>query len=176
MRNGIVAIAFALAACASDGEDYHSPAESGPDSSATLSARLHDAAGETVGTASATQERTGIRIRIEATGLPPGAHGAHVHAVGSCTPPSFDSAGPHWNPGRNEHGSANPRGRHDGDLPNLLIGAQGSGTLEYKIPAGRLAAMADGDGASVVIHAQADDYRTDPTGNSGARIACGVLR
>ncbi|MEA3035375.1 MAG: superoxide dismutase, Cu-Zn family [Sphingomonadales bacterium] len=121
-----------------------------------------------------------VRIRLEAAGLAPGIYGAHVHAVGRCDPPAFASAGPHWNPTARQHGKDNPKGMHMGDLPNLVVGADGRGRYEYAIADGTLAgaaadALLDADGAAVVIHAQADDYRTDPSGNSGARIACGIL-
>jgi Cu-Zn family superoxide dismutase len=98
-----------------------------------------------------------------------------VHAVGRCDPPGFESAGPHWNPTGREHGSQNPRGQHLGDLPNLLVGADGEGSFDLGIAGADLRAMLDTDGAALVIHAGADDYRTDPSGNSGARIACGVF-
>ncbi len=112
--------------------------------------------------------------------MSPGSYGAHLHAVGRCDPPGFESAGPHWNPTGQKHGKDNPAGMHKGDLPNLLVGTDGRGSFEYTIPNAGLSGMLpnrliDGDGAAVVIHASADDYRTDPSGNSGARIACGVL-
>jgi Cu-Zn family superoxide dismutase len=121
-----------------------------------------------------------LRVRVEAAGLAPGAYGVHLHAVGRCDPPAFASAGPHWNPTARQHGKDNPLGMHMGDLPNLKVGADGRGSYEYAIADATLAgasadALLDGDGAAMVIHAQADDYRTDPSGNSGARIACGVL-
>jgi Cu-Zn family superoxide dismutase len=127
----------------------------------------------------ASQVGDGIRIRIDATGLAAGSYGAHVHAVGRCDPPDFASAGPHWNPTGAEHGKNNPRGMHKGDLPNLLVGADGRGTLEMTVSGASLGGgnlnMLDADGASVVIHERADDYRTDPSGNSGGRRACGVF-
>jgi Cu-Zn family superoxide dismutase len=118
-------------------------------------------------------------VRIEAAGLRPGTYGAHVHAVGRCDPPDFASAGPHWNPTGQQHGSQNPQGAHKGDLPNLMVGADGRGSVELVIPGvslrGSRAPMLDADGAALVVHERADDYRTDPTGNSGGRIACGVF-
>lgn len=166
--------ALGLTACVTD--DVNHDDVTGP---TTASAALRDASGRNVGTASVTEEESGLRVRIEASALPQGVHGAHVHAVGRCDGPDFTSAGPHWNPSGREHGTLNPQGPHHGDLPNLLVGTDGRGTLEFVHPAGRVGrgdgAMLDGDGASLVIHATADDYRTDPSGNSGARIACGVL-
>ena len=109
-----------------------------------------------------------------------GTYGAHVHAVGRCDGPDFTTAGPHWNPTGQQHGKNNPQGMHKGDLPNLFVGADGRGVLEINLPAawvaGGNAPLLDADGAAVVVHERADDYRTDPSGNSGARIACGVLR
>jgi Cu-Zn family superoxide dismutase len=113
--------------------------------------------------------------------MAPGAYGVHLHAVGRCDPPGFTSAGPHCNPTGHQHGKDNPQGMHKGDLPNLLVGTDGRGTFEYTVPGATLlgrgaGALLDADGAAIVVHAQADDYRTDPSGNSGARIACGTLR
>jgi Cu-Zn family superoxide dismutase len=117
---------------------------------------------------------------LEATGVRAGTYGAHVHAVGRCDAPDFASAGPHWNPTGEQHGGSNPQGMHMGDLPNLMVDADGRGKLEITLPGTRLvagsSAMMDADGAAIVIHERADDYRTDPSGNSGARIACGVFK
>ncbi len=145
----------------------------------TASAQLRDASGQAVGSATATQSGESIRVRVETSGLPQGAHGAHVHMTGQCVAPGFDSAGGHWNPTDRQHGKDNPAGMHKGDMPNILIGTNGSGTLEYTISGAQVAgsggAMLDADGAAIVIHAGPDDYRSDPSGNSGARIACGVF-
>jgi Cu-Zn family superoxide dismutase len=121
-----------------------------------------------------------LRVRVDSAGLAPGTYGVHLHAVGRCDPPAFASAGPHWNPTSRQHGKDNPMGMHMGDLPNLVVSAGGRGSYEFAIADATLAgpsadALLDADGAAVVIHAQADDYLTDPSGNSGARIACGVL-
>lgn len=120
----------------------------------------------------------GVEVRIQAAGLAPGHYGTHLHAVGRCEGPDFVSAGPHWNPTERQHGSLNPQGHHLGDLPNLEVDESGAGRLEYAIAGAEMSGsqgLLDDDGAAVVIHAAADDYRTDPSGNSGARIACGVL-
>jgi Cu-Zn family superoxide dismutase len=125
------------------------------------------------------QGAQGIEVRVQAAGLTAGHYGVHLHAVGRCEGPAFTSAGPHWNPTGRQHGSLNPAGHHLGDLPNLDVDAHGAGRLEFTI-AGASTSGAQGffdaDGTSLVIHAAADDYRTDPSGNSGARIACGVLQ
>jgi Cu-Zn family superoxide dismutase len=120
----------------------------------------------------------GLEVRIQAAGLAPGHYGAHLHAVGRCEGPAFASAGPHWNPTGRQHGSLNPQGHHLGDLPNLDVDDSGAGRLEYRIDGAEVngpQGLLDGDGAAVVIHVAADDYHTDPSGNSGVRIACGVL-
>jgi Cu-Zn family superoxide dismutase len=138
-------------------------------------AMLRTAAGVDVGRAVARAEGTRIRITIDGKAMPAGVHGAHVHTTGRCDAPDFASAGPHWNPTGAQHGTQNPAGAHAGDLPNLTVAADGSGSLSMLLPAGTLDAMLDEDGAAMVIHAAADDLRTDPSGNSGGRIACGVF-
>lgn len=131
------------------------------------------------GTAVITAAGDRLTLNLAATGLAQGTHGAHLHMVGSCTAPGFTSAGSHLNPAARQHGSANPAGSHMGDLPNLVIDAQGRGVLSAQLGGDRSAletALFDSDGTALVIHALADDYKTDPTGNSGDRIACGVLK
>jgi superoxide dismutase, Cu-Zn family len=139
-------------------------------------ADLVNAAGQKIGTAVAEEVDGGIRVMVEAHSLPQGAHGTHVHAVGKCEGPDFASAGPHWNPTQHQHGKENPMGPHAGDMPNLSIGADGRDRTIFTLPAGTFAGLMDEDGAALVIHAQADDYKTDPSGNSGGRIACGVFQ
>lgn len=157
-------------------------AQDGLEPSSTLaqaSAEARNPAGTLMAQATASEVGEGVRVRVEASGLAPGSYGAHVHAIGACDPPGYDSAGPHWNPTNREHGTQNPQGAHMGDLPNLLVGADGRGSFEMTIAGAQVSggarAMLDGDGAAIVIHAGPDDYRTDPSGNSGARIACGVF-
>ena len=138
--------------------------------------------GTQIGTVEVYQQTTGVLLRINATGLPPGQHGVHVHTTGRCDPPSFESAGGHWNPTNKKHGHRDPQGPHMGDLGNLGVGADGRLISGLLIPgaalwanSGRGPALRDGDGAALVIHAQPDDQVTDPSGNSGARIACAVI-
>jgi len=145
----------------------------------TAQAELRDANGQTVGTATFTEVSGGVRFVVETRGLPPGQHGVHVHDVGVCDPPGFTTAGPHFNPGQKEHGMLNPKGPHAGDLPNLTVGTDGAGRLETFSERLTLAAgpnsVFDANGSALVVHAAPDDFKTDPTGNSGNRIACGVI-
>ena len=142
-----------------------------------------NASGQTIGQVRAWQTAGGVTFRVDATGLPHGVHGIHVHAVGRCDPPDFTSAGSHWNPAARQHGMNNPAGPHAGDLPNVTVAANGvlgetvtvSGA-SLTAPAGTPGALLDADGAALVLHASADDYATDPSGNSGARIACAVIQ
>ena len=143
-------------------------------------AELIDAGGRVLARALARDNEGRLTINLEAEELPPGTYGAHLHAIGRCEPPGFESAGPHWNPTEREHGGRNPQGQHLGDLPNLLVGADGQGSFEFTIGGATLSGgprgLLDRDGAALVIHAAPDDYRTDPSGNSGTRIACGAFR
>jgi Cu-Zn family superoxide dismutase len=142
------------------------------------SATLTSAAGVVMGTATLTPAGDGMRLVVDASGAPPGVHGIHIHTVGRCEGPDFTSAGPHWNPTAMKHGTNAPGGPHMGDLPNITIGADGSGHLDTRVKgmlSGGATPLLDADGAAVVLHASADDYMTDPSGNSGGRIACGVI-
>jgi Cu-Zn family superoxide dismutase len=163
---------LAVAGCAMSSTGERSPA--------SASAELLDARGAVKASATAEQIGEAVRIRLQASGMPAGTYAAHVHTTGACVAPDFTSAGPHWNPTGARHGRDNPAGKHKGDLPNLEVRTDGRGRLEYLIPAAALASgpapLLDADGAALVIHAQPDDHRTDPAGNAGARIACGVLR
>ena len=138
---------------------------------------MRDATGRDLGTLSLANTTGGLLLTGVLHDLPPGTHGIHLHAVGRCEPP-FTTAGGHWNPTSRMHGSQNPMGPHLGDMPNVVASADGTVMVSVMTPGGTLRgtdAALDADGAAVVIHAAADDYRTDPSGNSGARIACGVV-
>jgi Cu-Zn family superoxide dismutase len=144
---------------------------------------LVNASGQTVGSIRAWQTAGGVTFRVEASSLAHGVHGIHVHSVGRCDPPDFASAGPHWNPGAKKHGLSNPAGPHAGDLPNVEVAANGAldtmvtlAGASLTASAGAPGALLDSDGAALVIHAQADDNVTDPSGNSGARVACAVIQ
>jgi len=142
-------------------------------------AEIRDGGNAVRARSSVSQVGDALRVRVESNGLPPGIYGAHLHGVGRCDRPTFETAGPHWNPSSRQHGRDNPNGQHLGDLPNLMVGTDGRGSFEFTVPGASLSggamALLDGDGAALVIHARPDDYRTDPSGNSGTRIACGVL-
>ena len=144
---------------------------------------LIGAAGQQIGTVRAWQTAGGVSFHIDARGLPRGLHGLHVHAVGRCEAPDFTTAGPHWNPGGKHHGVNNRAGPHAGDLRNVEVSANGALSVTVVLPGASLTApydapgaLLDRDGAALVLHASADDYMTDPSGNSGARIACAALQ
>jgi len=144
----------------------------------TASAVLKDASGKEVGAATFTVTPSGVLISLDLTAVPPSEHGFHVHTTGKCEPPDFKSAGPHFNPDQTKHGFMTPEGPHAGDLPNLHVPADGKLQVEVLEPNVTLsgeAPLLDADGSALVIHAGADDYKTDPAGNSGDRIACGVI-
>ncbi len=136
---------------------------------------LINSAGQSIGTVAAAQTSGGVTLKINASGIAHGLHGVHVHAVGRCDTPGFESAGSHWNPASRQHGLNNPQGPHAGDLPNVTASSSGVVNETLVLAGASLAGLADADGAAVVIHATADDYVTDPSGNSGGRIACAIL-
>ncbi len=169
----ILASILPLAACASHA-DSHAWEEVAPVVEMAR-AQLMTPTGQNVGTATATALSGAVRLRLNVTGIAPGEHGVHVHMTGVCEAPGFQSAGGHWNPAGAAHGLAGEPGHHAGDMPNLTVTANGTGTLEFNLVGGAFAQLMDADGAAFVVHANADDQTTDPSGNSGARIACGVF-
>lgn len=142
----------------------------------TAHAKLVDSSGKEVGTATVAAADGGSKLTVNVTGLKPGKHGFHLHAAGKCDAPDFKSAGPHYNPTQKKHGQQNPEGAHAGDLPNLDVGADGKGTASITAKDVKIADLVAGEGTALVIHADPDDGKTDPAGNSGARIACGVVQ
>jgi superoxide dismutase, Cu-Zn family len=142
-------------------------------------ADLRDKNGNIVGAADFRELEDGILIMMRVKELPPGVHALHIHAVGKCEAPDFASAGGHFNPGNKKHGLRNSEGAHAGDIPDLYVTKSGAGRFEtinerFTLSGG-VNSVFDGDGSALVIHAAGDDDTTDPTGNSGDRIACGVI-
>ena len=172
----IVSAALALTSCMSGGMGSGS-SSSMQSSGSSATALVVDGSGRQLGTLTVMDMSGGIMTTGTLRGLPAGTHGIHLHAVGSCVAP-FTSAGAHWNPTTRLHGFENPQGPHYGDMPNIVADADGVATVNVTTRGGMLRGTGgalDTDGLSVVVHATADDYRTDPSGNSGARIACGVV-
>lgn len=142
-------------------------------------AQLVDAQGAERGRVDFFKQADGLRLELVARGFAPGRYGMHVHMTGQCTPPGFASAGAHWNPTGAQHGRENPLGAHHGDLPNLIVEPGTIGRATLHMVGTRLAGeggLMDADGAAFIIHARADDMKSDPSGNSGERIACGVIQ
>ena len=140
---------------------------------------IKDAEGKTIGTARLDQQAKGVRIRLNAKNLPPGDHGFHIHETGLCEAPKFTSAGGHFNPTKKHHGSESPDGAHVGDLKNLTVEASGSAKVDRMIDQASLSEgpnnLLKQGGTAIIVDAKPDDYKTDPTGNAGDRIACGVI-
>jgi Cu-Zn family superoxide dismutase len=139
-----------------------------------------NAQGQKIGAATVHPSDRGVRIDVAISQLPPGTHGIHIHAVGKCEGPAFASAGAHFNPASKKHGKDNPEGPHAGDLMNIEVGADGTGKASLSDPNVTLgdgpSSLFHEGGTALLIHEKADDYKTDPSGNSGARIACGVIQ
>ncbi len=152
------------------------PAQASPQ---TAKAELHNAQGEKVATATLTPAEEGVKISLAASKLQPGPHALHIHAVGKCEPPGFTSAGPHFNPYNKKHGMKNPDGPHAGDMPNFTVGPDGTASVDVvdtRVTLGEgTNSLFHPEGTALVIHAAPDDDVTDPAGNAGARIACGVI-
>jgi len=179
----------------------HQAAAQAAGDGAKAHAAIKDAQGKKVGDATLTQMAHGVVIVAELSGLPPGQHGMHIHAIGKCEPPAFTSAGGHFNPTGHKHGYNAEAGPHMGDMPNLIVASDGKATVDVyvadlslgdsgvasgtstpeKAAGGAQTASSaahnvfDRGGAALVIHAKVDDYASDPAGNSGDRIACGVI-
>ena len=141
-------------------------------------AELKRGDGSSAGVATLSDRSDGLWLSVAATGVAPGTYGIHLHSIGKCDAPDFTSAGPHWNPAQTQHGFDNPMGTHAGDIRNLVVNDGGAGAIEVNLvgavfdgPTG----LFDPDGVALVIHEKPDDYKTDPSGNSGKRIICGVF-
>jgi Cu-Zn family superoxide dismutase len=170
----VIPIVLVLAAC--HGGSKNSPA---PAPATSASFTLQTADGREVGRGSLQQTPAGVLITADLNGMPAGTHGIHLHTVGQCSAPDVASAGGHFHPSAKMHGIRNPAGHHAGDLTNISLPESGALRVELLAPDVRLGpgagALLDADGASIVVHALADDYQTDPSGASGSRIACGVI-
>jgi len=148
---------------------------------ARAEAVMYNSSGTAVGTAQLWQDANGtVNVEISSLTLPAGTHGIHFHDVGKCEGPAFTTAGGHYNPMGMEHGLQNPKGPHAGDNPNIVIPASGVGNVSFSTDRVSLTpgtrTLLDADGTALVVHAGADDQVTNPSGNSGARIACGIVR
>jgi Cu-Zn family superoxide dismutase len=184
----LIASSVALAACGQ--REQHADRAAGgqpnvadtakPGSAAVkASAFMHSSAGRSLGALKLTDVPGGIRVEGKLTGLPPGEHAIHLHTTGQCDGPKFESAGGHWNPSNKQHGTKSPEGPHQGDLPNITVARDSSVTIDATTPGGSLAGqdgLLDNDAGAVVVHAKADDYQSQPAGNAGDRIACGVVQ
>jgi Cu-Zn family superoxide dismutase len=142
----------------------------------TAKATLQDAKGQPVGDVTFEQTPHGVLIRGTLSNVPAGMHAIHIHEAGKCEGPEFKTAGGHFNPNKKAHGMMAAGGKHEGDLPNLYAGQDGKVQFEFFAAHGlTVKSMMDADGSAVVVHAKADDHKTDPAGDAGGRIACGVV-
>jgi superoxide dismutase, Cu-Zn family len=174
-RTAAVLAAIVLAAC---GGQARGPGGARlPDPIANAS--LFDTSGTRVGLATFSEVEGQGRVGVSVSGLSPGQHGMHVHETGACTAPDFESAGSHFNPASKKHGLLNPEGPHAGDMPNLMVKSDGSADTTLTVPASLLAqgpqSMLGAQQRAFIIHADPDDQKTDPSGNSGSRVVCGVI-
>lgn len=175
----LTSMVIPLLACApvQPQEEHHAPASirAAPDEA---HAEILDRNGRALGNMRLKQDGDEVALNLMLEGFSPGEYGMHLHGVGKCEGPNFVSAGGHWNPSGAEHGLKNPKGSHAGDLANIIIPASGKLELASRLSAMKLVGkdgLLDVDGGAIVIHAKPDDNMTDPSGNSGERIACGVF-
>jgi Cu-Zn family superoxide dismutase len=170
MRNIICFIAvFALAGCST----VQTPQTVAVSNVAMAELKRSD--GSNAGVATLSDRSDGVWLSVAISRNTPGTFGIHIHAVGKCDAPDFASAGPHWNPAQKQHGFDNPMGAHAGDIRNLVVNADGTAAVSVQLAGAVFDSALDADGLALVIHEKADDYSTDPSGNSGKRLICGVF-
>jgi superoxide dismutase, Cu-Zn family len=170
---------FAKLVCATILVSFAAGCSMSTESASQATAELKDKDGKAVGMATFRESSGGLTVNVNVKGLTPGLHAVHVHAVGKCDAPAFASAGGHFNPTQKKHGHKSPEGAHGGDLPNMLVARDGTGRFEVftdgmTLKSGATSVL-DKDGSALVVHAGVDDYATDPAGNAGDRVACGII-
>lgn len=172
--HGVYASMLAAAVLAGCGDDLPAGSMQKP----SYSTEIVNAKSEIIGEAVFSETEKGVIIQVKAENLEPGVKAIHIHETGKCGPPDFQTAGSHYNPKKTKHGFDNPKGYHAGDLPNITVSKTGKVNVKLTVPAVQLTAdsLMDQDGSALVIHEKADDYKTDPAGNSGSRIACAALQ
>ena len=180
-RTGVVVIYLAVAGVIACAQSSSAPAEStGPKgASASATAQLKDAKGQSVGQVKMRETAEGVLLQVELKSVEPGVKAFHIHEAGRCDAPTFQTAGPHFNPEKEAHGLLAQSGAHAGDLPNIHVPESGSASVEVLAHGVTLASgersLLDANGSAVVLHAKADDYASDPAGNAGDRVACGIV-
>ena len=167
---------FRLAALGAVTVTLATPALVSPASAAeTAKAVLQNPDGKEVGTVTLTAVPSGVLLDADLTGLPEGTHAFHIHGTGKCEAPDFKPAGGHFNPEEDQHGLMNPAGPHAGDMPNIHVPENGKLHIEVLNQMVSLPGLLTGEGTAIVLHEKGDDYVSDPAGDAGPRIACGVI-